>query len=73
MASMDANGLRELGRLVKNRHLHAFDEVGIRGPVETCLAVVRAIVGPLRGSVDALIGDMERSFLTSAWLSVFAY
>ena len=51
--------LRELGRFVKNQRLHTFDELGARAPVEVGVALFRALSGPLRLEVDAIISDLE--------------
>jgi len=51
--------VRELGRFVKNQRLHTFDALGLRGPVEVGVALFRALAGPLRIEVDAIIGDLE--------------
>jgi hypothetical protein len=51
--------LFELGRFVKNQRLHTFDELGARAPVEVGVALFRALAGPLRLEVDAIIGDLE--------------
>ena len=51
--------VREIGRFVKNQQLHTFDELGVRAPVEVLLALVRALTGPLRHQVDALVGEFE--------------
>jgi len=51
--------LRELGRFVKNQRLNTLDELGARAPVEVGVALFRALSGPLRLEVDAIVGDLE--------------
>jgi hypothetical protein len=51
--------VRELGRFVKNQRLAPHDERGSRAPVEVGLALFRAIAGPLRLEVEAIVGDLE--------------
>jgi hypothetical protein len=51
--------VREGGRFVKNQILHRQDERAIRSPIETFLAMLRVLLGPLRAQVDAIVGDIE--------------
>lgn len=51
--------VREVGRFVKNQRLGALDELGARGPVEVGVALFRALSGPLRLEVEAIVGDLE--------------
>lgn len=50
--------VREMGRYVKNQR-HMLDELGLRAPIEVCLAVFRTLVGPLRSRVDAVLTEVE--------------
>jgi hypothetical protein len=50
--------VREIGRFVKN-HRHLADELGVRAPIETLLALIRTMTGPLRSEIEALIGEVE--------------
>jgi cyclic nucleotide-binding protein len=51
----------EMGRFVKNQRRHQLDELSARATVEGGAAVVRALLGPLRAEVDAIIGDLEEN------------
>ena len=51
--------VRELGRFVKNQRLAPHDERGLRAPVEVGLALFRAVAGPLRLEIEAIVGDLE--------------
>jgi hypothetical protein len=59
LPDLPAAKLCELGRFVKNQRLHTFDELGVRGPVEVGVALFRALIGPLRLELEAIIGDLE--------------
>jgi len=59
LPDLQVDKLREMGRFVKNQRLHTFDVLGARGPIEVGVAIFRALVGPLRLEVDAIIGDLE--------------
>jgi CRP-like cAMP-binding protein len=51
--------VRELGRFVKNQHPAAPRDLVVRAVVELGAAVFRLAAGPLRLSLDAVIGDLE--------------
>jgi Cyclic nucleotide-binding domain len=51
--------VREVSRFAKAQRLHRTDELGVRGPIEVLLALLRGLVGPLRPQIDALIGEVE--------------
>jgi hypothetical protein len=51
--------VRELGRFVKNQHPVAARDLVARAVVELGAAVFRLAAGPLRLSLDAVIGDLE--------------
>ena len=53
--------LREVGRFVKNHRPGVAQDVLARAPIEVALAVYRLLRGPLRGQVDAFIGDLEET------------
>lgn len=59
LPDLPVNKIRELGRFVKNQRLHTFDELGARGPVEVGVALFRALAGPLRLDIEAIVGDLE--------------
>jgi len=51
--------VRELGRFVKNQHPAAARELVARAVVELGVAVFRLVAGPLRLTLDAVVGDLE--------------
>ena len=51
--------LRELGRFIKNQGLSPSNELGIRAPIEVGAGLFRALIGPLRREVVAVVGDVE--------------
>jgi hypothetical protein len=51
--------LREIGRTARDWRRPPNDELGVRAPSELFVAVMRALAGPLRGEVDAVVGDVE--------------
>lgn len=53
--------LREVGRFVKNHRPGVAQDVLVRAPIEVALAAYRLLRGPLRGQVDAFIGDLEET------------
>ncbi len=50
----------EGGRFVKNAMLGALDERAVRAPVEVAAALAHLLLGPLRTSVAAVLGESER-------------
>lgn len=53
--------VRELGRFVKSRQPAASRDLVTRAVVELGVAVFRLVAGPLRLSLDAVIGDLEEN------------
>ena len=51
--------IRELGRFVKNHRPGAHAALAPRAVLEVCVAGFRVLTGPLRGSVDAFVGEFE--------------
>jgi hypothetical protein len=51
--------VRELERFVKNQQRQGHDDLAIRAPVETVLAVFRLLATALRSEVEAITGDLE--------------
>jgi hypothetical protein len=51
--------VRELERFVKNQQRQGHDDLAIRAPVETVLAVFRLLATTLRSEVEAITGDLE--------------
>jgi hypothetical protein len=51
--------IREIGRFAKNQRLPKLDELAVRAPVETLIAVYHLLTGPLLGEVDAIVGQAE--------------
>ncbi len=59
LPDLPAAKARELGRFVKNQHPAAGGDLAVRAVVELGAAVFRLAAGPLRLSLDAVIGDLE--------------
>jgi CRP-like cAMP-binding protein len=51
--------IREIGSFAKNQRLGRYSELALRGAVEVCLGMVRALTGALRLEVDAVVGEFE--------------
>jgi Cyclic nucleotide-binding domain len=51
--------IRELGRFVKNHHAGVDAGLVARAVMEVCVCGVHVLTGPLRGSVDAFVGEFE--------------
>lgn len=51
--------IRELGRFVKNHRPEPYEGLTARAVLEVCVAAFHVLTGPLRGSVDAFVGEFE--------------
>jgi hypothetical protein len=51
--------IRELGRFVKNHRPGRDAALAMRAVLEVCVAGFHVLTGPLRGSVDAYVGEFE--------------
>lgn len=53
--------IREMGRFMKNQQLPALHSGVRRAPIEVGLAAFDLLTGPLRGQVDAIIGELDEN------------
>lgn len=51
--------IRDAGRFIKNQALSPFGAASLRAPMEAGVAFLRAILGPLREEIQAIVGDVE--------------
>lgn len=59
LPDLPLRGVRELGRFIKNQQRGSFNALSIRSPIEVGLALLRAVTGPLRSEVHAVVGSLE--------------
>jgi hypothetical protein len=53
--------VREIGRFMKNQTLANRDELSVSAPIETLVACVHLLTGPLRTDIDAIVGSAEKA------------
>jgi CRP-like cAMP-binding protein len=59
LPDMPIDRVREFGRFVRNSRLGFQRSLGARAVVELCYAASRALMGPLRMTIDAFVGEFE--------------
>lgn len=59
LPDLPLTAIRDIGRFVKNHALPPFGEASMLAPMEAVVALLHALVGPLRREIHAVIGDVE--------------
>ena len=59
LAELPFERINELGSFARNQRLGDRAELGVRSAIEVCVALCRAVMGPLHLRVEAFVGELE--------------